>query len=260
MVETNSCKNHSVTDEIPIDCIIPDSNQPRKHFDEEGLKELAESIRQHGLLQPILVRPFGNGKFQIVHGERRFRACKLLGFKTIRVEVKELTDNQVLEIQLVENLQREDLNPIEEAETFRRMVEELGYTHEDIAKKIGKSREYVTNKLRLLKLPENIKRALLEGKISEGHARALLPLEESRQKQVFDEILAKELNVRQTEEIVKGNIVSRETFDVPKDGVIIGVWVSNESYNSLLKLANSKGTTVEKLCSQIIEEAVRNCQ
>jgi ParB-like chromosome segregation protein Spo0J len=140
------------------------------------------------------------------------------------------------------------------------MVEELGYTHEDIAKKIGKSREYVTNKLRLLKLPENIKRALLEGKISESHARALLPLEENRQKQVFNEILAKELNVRQTEEIIKGNIVSRETFDVPKDGVVIGVWVSSESYNSLLRLANSKRITVEKLCSRIIEEAVRNCQ
>jgi ParB family chromosome partitioning protein len=198
--------------ELLIDSVIPDKNQPRKTFDETNLNELAASIKEHGLLQPILVRPVGNCKYQLVHGERRFRACKLLGFKTIK-EVRNLTDNQVLEIQLVENLQREDLNPIEEAETFSRMVKELGYTHEQIAQRISKSREYVTNKLRLLKLPDDIKKAMQDGKIKEGHARALIPLEESKQTEVLNEIVDKGLNVRETEELahnVNGN-VSRET-------------------------------------------------
>jgi ParB family chromosome partitioning protein len=241
----NKQTHNSNVKEIPVEWIIPDPNQPRKNFDDKSLKELASSIKQHGLLEPILVRPVGNGRFQIVLGERRFRACKLLDLKTIRAEVRELTDNQVLEIQLVENLQRKDLNPVEEAETFRRMAEELGYTHEDIARKIGKSREYVSNKLRLLKLPEDIRRALLEGKISESHARALLPLGESRQKQVFNEILTKELNIRQTEEIVKGNIVSRET-SCDEDKILL-VPIPCKVYTLLKDLANRMKTKPEDL-------------
>lgn len=243
--------------ELSIDSIIPDFNQPRKYFDELKIKELAESIKIHGLLQPILVRPIQNGKFKIVHGGRRWRACKLLGLKTIRAEVQSLTDKEALEIQLVENLQREDLNPIEEAETYQKMIDKLGYTHEEIAIRIGKSREYVTNKLRLLKLPDNIKQAIIKGNITEGHARALISLKdnEQRQEEVFNKILSERLSVRQTEGIL--NNVSRETSsDIPNNGLVVGVWVSSETYSHLSNLANSKKVTVEKLCSQIIEKEV----
>ena len=199
--------------ELPIENIISDNNQPRKSFDKNTLQELGESIKQYGMLQPILVRPIEAGKYQLVHGERRWRACKLIGLKYIKAEVRKLSDREVLEIQLVENLQREDLDPIEEAETYARMVNELKYTHKELAKKIGKSREYVTNKLRLLKLPNNIRRALQEGKITESHARALISLDESKQKEVLNKISTEGLNVRQVEEIVKNNrYVSRETL------------------------------------------------
>ena len=164
--------------ELPIDDVEPDPNQPRKYFDETSLQELAQSIRQHGLLQPILVRPFLNDIFQIVFGERRWRACKRVGLKTIKAEVRELDDKRVLELRLVENLQRQGLNPIEKAVTFRRMIDELGYTHEELGKRIGKSREYITNKLRLLELPDNIKKAVQNGEIKESCARALISLDE----------------------------------------------------------------------------------
>ncbi len=246
--------------ELPLDSIISDPNQPRKSFDETKIQELAESVTQHGLLQPILVRPLGNGKFQIVHGERRWRACKLIGLKTIKAEVRELDDKEVLEIQLVENLQRENLNPIEEAEAFNRMVEELGYTHEAIAKRVGKSREYVTNKLRLLKLPDDIKNALREGKITESHAKALISLKNNEQTEIFEKVVAEGLSIREMEEIIKGNNVPRGTMsDIPSDGLIIGVWVSQQTHQKLRELAMSENTTVEQLCSNIIKEAMENC-
>lgn len=247
----------SIIAELPIDSIVPDSSQPRKSFDKVKLQELANSIEEHGLLQPVLVRPISDGKYQLVHGERRFRACKLLGLETIRAEIRNLTDNETLEIQLVENLQREDLNPIEEAETFQRMIKELGYTHEEIAKKIGKSREYVTNKLRLLKLSASVKEALEDGKITEGHARVLIPLGQAKQEEILDKILSGELNVRQTEQMVRNN-VSRETMEIPSDGLIVGVWISQETHQKLSALATSGKTTVEQLCSNIIKEAVKD--
>ncbi|MEM2661567.1 MAG: ParB/RepB/Spo0J family partition protein [Nitrososphaeria archaeon] len=242
--------------ELPMDSIVPDPFQPRKTIDESRLQELAASIKEHGLLQPVLVRPIGDGKYQLVHGERRFRACKLLGLETIRAEIRNLTDNEALEIQLVENLQREGLNPIEEAETFQRMINELGYTHEEIAKKIGKSREYVTNKIRLLRLPDYIKKALQEGKITEGHARTLVSLGNDKQEEIFGKILAEGLTVRQTE-TVKTNIVSRETSDIPINGLVIGVWISQEAYQKLSEMAKSKRTTVESFCGKIIEEVAK---
>jgi len=232
--------------ELSMNSIVPDPNQPRKSFNEESLKELAASIGEHGLLHPILVRPIANGKYQIVHGERRFRACKLLGLETVKAEIRNITDNEALEIQLIENLQREDLNPIEEAETFQRMVEELGYTHEELAKRIGKSREYVTNKLRLLKLPENIKKAMQDGKITEGHARALIPLEESKQNEVLNEIVDKGLSVRETEELIRnvnGN-VSRETSSSDEDKTLL-VPIPSQIYTLLKDLAKKMKTKPE---------------
>jgi ParB family chromosome partitioning protein len=243
--------------EVPIESIVPDPNQPRKNFDENKLKELAESIKQSGQLNPILVRPIGD-KYQIVHGERRYRACQLLGLKTIRAEVRKLDDNQVLEIQLVENLQREDLNPIEEAETYQRMIDDLGYTHEEIGKKIGKSREYVTNKLRLLKMTGEMIEAIRSGKITESHARLLMPLEQGEQKEILNEIVDRDLNVKDTQHLISGN-VSHETSDIPEDGLVIGIWLSNDTHQVLAESAESRKTTVEHLCQTIIEEAAKNC-
>ena len=243
--------------ELPLDSIIPDPNQPRKTFDEGKLQELAESIKQHGLLQPILVCPIGDGKYQIVHGERRWRACRLAGLTSIKAEVRELDDKQKMEIQLIENLQREDLNPLEEAEMFHRLINEFGYTHEELAHRIGKSREYVTNKLRLLKLSKEVKEDLKEGKITEGHARPLLSLGSNEQKEALDKILSEGLSVRQTESFIKGNNVSRETSNsIPEDGLVIGVWVSERVFRCLSRLASSKGKTVEELCSHILEREV----
>ena len=245
--------------DLPVEDIVPDQNQPRKTFDKAKLQELAESIKQHGLLQPILVCPIGNGKYRIVHGERRYRACKLLGLETIKAEIRELTDKQVLEIQLVENLQREDLNPIEEAETFERMIQELGYTHEGIAARIGKSREYVTNKLRLLKLPEDILDAIKERRITEGHARILLSIRNDEERhQVLDKILNDRLSVKQTANLIRQDNVSRETLndDLTNDSLIVAVWISKEAYSRLSELASNRKVTVERLCSQIIEKEV----
>ena len=207
--------------EIPLCNIQKDPNQPRKNFDEFKIKELAESIKVHGLLQPILVRPIGNDKFQLVQGERRFRACKILGLETIRAEVRKLDHKQILEFQIVENLQREDLNPIEEAEAFRRMIELLGYTHEKIGERVGKSREYVTNKLRLLNLPKDLRRGVARGSLSEGHARALLSLNDiQRQREVCRQISEKKLNVRETEELVKNLKEGNVSHETPVGAII----------------------------------------
>lgn len=189
--------------ELPIEDIVPSPSQPRRHFDEGKLSELAESIKRVGLLQPILVRPRG-GKYEVVHGERRYRACKLAGKETIRAEIRELSEREVVEIQLIENLQRENLNPIEEAETFRRLVEDFGYTHEEVGKRIGKSREYVTNKLRLLKLPSEVQKKVRERLLSEGHAKAILSLGKNvEQEEVAQKVIEKGLRVRETEQLVR---------------------------------------------------------
>lgn len=201
--------------DLPIKDIAPDPHQPRDFFDQHKVRALAESIEKHGLLQPILVRPLKAGKYQLVHGERRYRACIILRLKTIRAEIRKLDNNEVLEIQIVENLQRENLNPIEEAKAFQRMQDELKYTHKKIAERLGKSREYVTNKLRLLSLPNDIQSDVARGKISEGHARALISLKEfQKQRAACREIRKKKLSVRKTEQFVqalKDDNVSRET-------------------------------------------------
>lgn len=188
---------------LPLEDVVPSPSQPRRHFDEAKLTELAESIKQVGLLQPILVRPSG-GKYEVVHGERRYRACKLADKETIRAEVRELSDREVVEIQLIENLQRENLNSIEEAETFRRLVEDFGYTHKYVGQRVGKSREYVTNKLRLLKLPSQVQKRVREGLLSEGHAKAILSLERAvEQEEAARKVVEKGLRVREAEQLVR---------------------------------------------------------
>ena len=188
---------------VPIERIRPNKDQPRKHFVDEALKDLASSIREKGVIQPLTVRKSGSD-FEIIAGERRWRASKLAGIKNLPVVVIEADDNEVLELALIENLQREDLNPIEEAEAYQKLAEEFNLTHEEISKKIGKDRSTITNQLRLLKLSKRAREALVGGLISAGHARALVTVEdEARIDEYLDIIIANNLSVRQTEKLVK---------------------------------------------------------
>lgn len=189
---------------IPLDQIEVNPFQPRVEFNEEALNDLAESIKIHGVVQPITVRKLGNKKFQLIAGERRLRASKLAGMADIPAYVRMANDQESLEIALIENIQREDLNALEIALNYQRLLDECELTHEDLSKRLGKSRTVVTNYLRLLKLPPDIQSALKSKKISMGHARALAGIEDLVfQLYAFKELLKKGLSVRQTETLVK---------------------------------------------------------
>jgi len=198
----NNFEFNSVT-EIKINEIDPNPEQPRKHFDDEKLLQLSESIKKHGVVQPIIIKKEGKN-YRIVAGERRWRAARLAGLTTIPVIIKELSNNQVMEIALIENLQREDLNPIEEAEAYDKLISEYGMTQEELSTLIGKSRSAIANTVRLLKLSNENRKNVIDGLISSGHARALLAIEdEELQNKAADEIIMRELNVRDTEKLVK---------------------------------------------------------
>ena len=184
--------------------IEPNRDQPRKIFDDEALSELADSIAQHGIIQPLLVRPLLGGGYQIIAGERRWRAARMAGLEEVPVLVKETVESQVMELALVENLQREDLNPIEEAEGLQTLVETYGMTQEEAAKKVGKSRPAVANTMRLLLLPKSVLTMVKENKLTAGHARALLSLsDDDKIKEIAKEVVDKNLSVRETERMVK---------------------------------------------------------
>ncbi len=186
-----------------IEEIIPNRSQPRKHFDESKLQELAESIKEKGILEPLIVRRADQG-YELIIGERRWRAAQKAGLKEVPVVVKEVEGREVLEISLIENLQREDLNPIEVAEAFKHLIEEFHISQEDLSKRIGKDRTTITNTLRLLKLPLEVRNQLLQNRITSGHARALLSLEnKEKQKELCALIIKKGLSVREAEAIAK---------------------------------------------------------
>ena len=200
--------------EIPVDRLSPNPFQPRRSFTEEGLEQLADSIRHHGILQPIVVRPSGDG-YQLIAGERRWRAAQIAGLQRIPAVVRELDDPSMVQVALIENLQREDLNPIEEASAYRRLMDEFNMTQEQLSSTIGRSRPAIANAVRLLNLPTEIQRAVEERKLSEGHARCLLAISDQEdQLKVAAQIIANGLNVRQAEELVRGTTrdVSRETI------------------------------------------------
>ncbi|MFZ2187009.1 MAG: ParB/RepB/Spo0J family partition protein [Candidatus Moraniibacteriota bacterium] len=185
--------------EISVEKIVPNPHQPRLNFDESKLDELAQSIKEHGILQPLVVTQAG-AQYEIIAGERRFQAAKRIGLQTVPVVVRDATEQQKLELAIIENIQRHNLNPIEEAKAFLRLLDEFGMQQEAVAIKMGKSRSTVANTLRLLHLPIEIQRAVAEGKISEGHAKALLAIENpEKQRAVFDLIIKEELTVRETE-------------------------------------------------------------
>lgn len=189
---------------LSINEIEPNKSQPRKSFDEKALSELADSIAEHGIIQPLLVRPMAEGGYQIVAGERRWRASRLAGLTEVPVVIKDLTDRETMEIALIENLQREDLNPIEEAEGIELLIKEYGLTQEIAAERVGKSRSAVTNSLRLLNLPPSVRELARDNKISAGHARALLAFsDEEKIIETAKLIMEKGISVRETERLAK---------------------------------------------------------
>lgn len=189
---------------VSIDQIEVNPHQPRKDFDETALSELAASIKLHGLIQPLTVTHTGSGKFRLIAGERRYRASKIAGLKEVPVFVRQLNDSHMLELALLENLQRENLNAIEIALSYKRLMDELDYTQEQVAERMGKDRSTVTNYIRLLKLPPDIQVAVRNGDLSMGHARALINVDAvDKQLFIFNEIRQKGLSVRQTEDLVR---------------------------------------------------------
>ncbi|MBQ0135495.1 MAG: ParB/RepB/Spo0J family partition protein [Oscillospiraceae bacterium] len=199
---------------LKLNEIEPNKEQPRKTFDEKALAELASSIERNGVLQPLLVRPMTDGSYQLVAGERRWRASRLAGLTEVPVVIKEMSDEQAMEIALIENLQREDLNPIEEAEGLQLLIERYNLTQEEAAARVGRSRPAIANALRLLNLPEKVRNLAKDGKISAGHARALLAFEkENDMVKTADEIIKSDLSVRDVEKLAK---LSQSSSTEPK--------------------------------------------
>ena len=189
--------------DIKISEIRANKNQPRKKFDEEKIRELSDSIKEHGVLQPIIVRK-KDGGYELVAGERRWRAAQKAGIEKIPAIIKDLSDADVMEIALIENLQREDLNPLEEAEAYKKLIDEFGMTQEELSKRVGKSRSQIANTVRLLNLDEEIKKLISEEKLTAGHARALLAIENKKERlKLAKKISEENMSVRQTEETIK---------------------------------------------------------
>lgn len=203
-LDNSATGNENGSTMLNINEVEPNRNQPRKIFNESGLEELAKSIEQNGIIQPILVRPMTDGSYQLIAGERRWRAARMAGLTEVPVTIREMSDEEASIFALIENLQREDLNPVEEAEGLKSLIESYGFTQEEAADKVGKSRTAVTNTLRLLKLPSPVRELLSNGKITAGHARALLGLDDEKEMlKIAETTVAQDLSVRQVEKMVK---------------------------------------------------------
>ena len=201
--------------EIDLDLIEPNNLQPRTRFDEAQLEELAQSIKANGVVQPILVRRIRGERYQLVAGERRWRAAQRAGLQKVPAVIREVPDDRMLELALIENIQRQELNAIEEAHAYKRLIETLGLTQETVAQRVGRDRTFVTNYLRLLRLPEDIQQLVEENKISMGHARALLGIDDAaKQRELALNIVEQSLSVRETERAIKRIIANSEHADV----------------------------------------------
>lgn len=210
LISTANEETNTGVVELRINEIEPNAGQPRKKFDDEKLLQLSDSIKQHGIVQPIIVRKEDN-IYKIVAGERRWRAARLAGLTSVPVIIKDVNNKQVMEMALIENIQREDLNPIEEAEAYERLLNEYDLTQEELSKSIGKNRSTIANILRLLSLCEEIKEFVISGEISSGHARALLTISDKKvQEKLCKEIIDKNLSVRETENLVKRFLVEKK--------------------------------------------------
>lgn len=224
---------------LPISKVEPRSEQPREYFDQEALEALADSIRQYGLIQPITVRKLASGYYQIIAGERRWRASRLAGLTEVPVRVIEADDRRTAELALVENLQREDLNPIEEAKGYKLLIEEYGLTQEDAARSVGRSRPAVTNAMRLLMLTPPVMEMVEKGKLSAGHARAILSVSEpSKQLAAANEIIKKNYSVRKAEQLAAR--IAREPRQAPEESGEISVDYAAEISNELSKKLGRK--------------------
>ena len=202
---------------VPLHRVEPNPLQPRKEFEPEAMQALADSIAEHGLIQPLTVREAGNGYYQIIAGERRWRAARMAGLEEVPVLVIEADDRKVMELALVENLQREDLNPMEEAQGYKTLMDEYGLTQNETAQRVGKSRTAVANALRLLSLSDELADLVRDGTLSPGHARALIPItDEVRQQETADLIIKKNLTVRQTEALVN-RLLKQQQTEAPKE-------------------------------------------
>lgn len=229
---------------LKISEIEPNRSQPRKDFDENSLSDLAQSISQHGLLQPLLVRPLPIGGYQIVAGERRYRACRMAGLTEVPVTIRELSDTETMELALIENLQREDLSPIEEALGYKALIDEHGFSQEEVATSVGKSRPAIANSLRILKLPDSVLEYVKQDKISAGHARALLMLDsEEDMLELAELIYKKDLSVRQAEKLAKRKPeVEEDTQPERKPSFYSMVELAlNESLGRKIKVNKNKG-------------------
>lgn len=221
-----STKTDGSVTEIEIASIHVNENQPRKFFSDEKLAELAASIKEHGVVQPIVVRPVKPGEYELVAGERRWRACKKIGLKTIPAVIKDVTEREKAEIALIENIQRENLNPVEEAVAYKTLMEEYGLTQEELSSRVGKSRPFIANTVRLLNLPAEVLAMVSDGRLSAGHARALLGLNKQKEQlELAKLIIAKNLSVRQTEQAVKKGITIKEKVKAPahREPIIMAV-------------------------------------
>lgn len=229
---------------LKISEIEPNRSQPRKDFDENSLSDLAQSISQHGLLQPLLVRPLPIGGYQIVAGERRYRACRMAGLTEVPVTIRELSDTETMELALIENLQREDLSPIEEALGYKALIDEHGFSQEEVATSVGKSRPAIANSLRILKLPDSVLEYVKQDKISAGHARALLMLDNEKDMLELAELIyKKDLSVRQAEKLAKKKPeVVEDTQPERKPSFYSMVELAlNESLGRKIKVNKNKG-------------------
>ena len=230
--------------DVPVEDIVTNPNQPRKLFSKEALDELAQSIEEKGVLQPVIVRHLGGGKYELIAGERRYRAARQAGLVTVPVVVKNVDDNEVLELALIENIQRENLNPIEEALAYRDLLSKFQYTQEELAKRLGKDRSSVANALRLLKLPDTIRNHVITNAISMGHARALLAIESrDTQIQIANDIIANSLSVRDAESVIRR---LGEGADLQEDQAEVAI-VSNEENTEKARMRQLTGNVFERI-------------
>ena len=220
---------------LPISQVESCASQPRKNFDSEALSDLADSIRQHGIIQPLTVRRLQSGYYQIIAGERRWRAARMAGLSEVPAVVIEADDRKAMELAMIENLQREDLNPMEEAEGYQVLMEQYGMTQEEAAQRVGKSRPAVANALRLLKLCPDVRKLVEEGAISGGHGRTLVTLSEKLQKEAAAAIVKSDLSVRQTEQLVK-KLTTEKKETPPQPGIVVDY--AKEAANELSSSLN----------------------
>lgn len=249
----NADKKLSNIIQVDVQKIIPNKDQPRKSFAQESLNELAESIKTFGVLQPLLVSPTGTGEYMIIAGERRYRASKIAGLAKVPVIIASYTNKQIAEVAMIENLQREDLHFLEEAEGYQKLMSDFHMTQQDVAKRVGKNQSTIANKLRILKLPAAVREKLHERKITERHARALLKLaEESLQLKVVQDIIAKELTVRQTENLIENILLNKpEPKELEKKKLKIVVKDARIIVNTLKKsIAEVKDILAVKVSMQ----------